>query len=1166
MISRFPLFRTGLFLVALIALFAPANQMLAQQSAPKLVGVLNVADYLSYTGFQLNNSLSSACNESSFSGTASFKLVTKTEVNGTVSASVDYVTNGLANGVPMTAYSTGSLDIYALAPPNTAIALAGARTGAAIVTSRGATVSASAPNGQNTASLPGGGALVRIDQDLFPNGSGNFITGAASATCPGYSYVTSIDLSTYLVVDNNCPGETCGTAEAVNSVSVTSSQVTFAYTANNGDGTVSAFAVNSATGSMTPIGTYSTGGSGPNGAAVDPSGRFLYVSNHGSSSIAIFAIDPSSGSLTPTADSPMPSPAGPVTLAFDAPGNFLYVCNEGFADPAAASVSAFQVDQASGALTPVPGSPFPTGWGPQWVALHPSGQYLYTANSYGNTMNIFGVNSSTGVLTPIAMVPTTGNRPREIAPDPSGAYVYVADESSGDISAYSVDTNTGMLNPLPGFPVALGGATVGVIFDRTGEYLYASDEGGGAILGFSVASAGVLAPLPGSPFSLAPATPQFGAVDPANKFLFMGTLYGTNAALGLAIDTADGSLTPVPGSPFPTGATPQSIALANYPPAAVGSQTITVAGVPSTAVFSSRFTISATSTSGLPVTVTASGVCSLSGATVTMTAGTGTCTLTASQAGNASYAPAPNVVNTLTAQLATPTITFTGVPPTAIFGSQFTISATTNSSTTATITATGVCSITGVTLTLTSGTGTCSLSATWAADSNYASATATQSSTAQKLTPSISWPAPTAVAFGTALSATQLNATANTGGSFAYAPPIGTLLNVGTQTLSVTFTPSDAVDYAAATASVSLSVVNSGVVVVTLRDSAGNPLPGGTVQYYSGTWKPFGTTDATGRTSMSLPAGTYWFSMNYAGAAIQVSQNVGSNPLVSFQTTKATLLLENSSGNPLDTGTVKYYATTWQTFGSGSTSGGQVTMELLPTSYTFAMTYAGAQIEKAQNISSMSTITFQTTKATVLLENSSGNPVDTGTVKYYASTWQTFGSGCTSGGQVTMELLPASYTFAMTYAGAQIEKTQNISSMSTITFQTTKATMLLVNSSGNPLDTGTVQYYATTWQTFGSGSTSGGQVTMELLPASYTFAMTYAGGRTQLTENISTATTVVFQTGSVHSLTCVSYYAGSWLPFTDMMQILPGTYTFRFGDGFPDTPYTIQAGTVDTIH
>ena len=62
-----------------------------------------------------------------------------------------------------------------------------------------------------------------------------------------------------------------------------------------------------------------------------------------------------------------------------------------------------------------------------------------------------------------------------------------------------------------------------------------------------------------------------------------------------------------------------------------------------------------------------------------------------------------------------------------------------------------------------------------------------------KATPAITWPAPAAITYGTALSATQLNATAGGGaGTFVYTPAAGTVLNAGAaQTLSVTFTPTD---------------------------------------------------------------------------------------------------------------------------------------------------------------------------------------------------------------------------------------------------------------------------------------------------------------------------------------------------------------------------------------
>jgi hypothetical protein len=71
----------------------------------------------------------------------------------------------------------------------------------------------------------------------------------------------------------------------------------------------------------------------------------------------------------------------------------------------------------------------------------------------------------------------------------------------------------------------------------------------------------------------------------------------------------------------------------------------------------------------------------------------------------------------------------------------------------------------------------------------------------------LTWPTPAAITYGTPLSATQLNATSGGGvGRFAYTPAAGTVLAVGTQTLSVVFTPTDGADYSSATATVSLTV------------------------------------------------------------------------------------------------------------------------------------------------------------------------------------------------------------------------------------------------------------------------------------------------------------------------------------------------------------------------
>ena len=81
-------------------------------------------------------------------------------------------------------------------------------------------------------------------------------------------------------------------------------------------------------------------------------------------------------------------------------------------------------------------------------------------------------------------------------------------------------------------------------------------------------------------------------------------------------------------------------------------------------------------------------------------------------------------------------------------------------------------------------------------------------------TPTITWATPAAIPYGTALSGTQLDATASAPGTFVYNPAVGTTPSAGTQTLSVTFTPTDPTTYTTATASVKL-VVNQAVPTVT---------------------------------------------------------------------------------------------------------------------------------------------------------------------------------------------------------------------------------------------------------------------------------------------------------------------------------------------------------------
>ena len=90
-----------------------------------------------------------------------------------------------------------------------------------------------------------------------------------------------------------------------------------------------------------------------------------------------------------------------------------------------------------------------------------------------------------------------------------------------------------------------------------------------------------------------------------------------------------------------------------------------------------------------------------------------------------------------------PDVSLSGVPATAAYGSSFTVTTDNHGTTTSvpTITAdpANVCSINGNVVTMTSGAGTCSVTATWAADANYAKASITNTANATKASPKLTF-------------------------------------------------------------------------------------------------------------------------------------------------------------------------------------------------------------------------------------------------------------------------------------------------------------------------------------------------------------------------------------------------------------------------------------------
>jgi hypothetical protein len=328
--------------------------------------------------------------------------------------------------------------------------------------------------------------------------------------------------------------------------------------------------------------------------------------------------------------------------------------------------------------------------------------------------------------------------------------------------------------------------------------------------------------------------------------------------------------------------------------AAKAAQSVTFTGAPATAPYQSSFTVVATSNSGVTATITVSSVCSISGATVTVTSGSGTCTVTAKWAATTYYLAASASQST-TAEKAAPIVTFTGAPATAPYQSSFTVVATSNSGVTATITASGVCSISGTTVTMSSGSGTCTATAKWAATTYYLAASASQSTTAEKLPSTVTWATPAPIIYGTALSATQLNATANVAGSFVYSPRAGTVLGAGNQTLSVTLTPTLTQDYATATVKVTLTVDKTGTTTAVTSNSPNPSSAGKAVKVQ------FAVTPASG---YGHPTGSVTVNASTGESCTATLTATGGSCSVTFKSEGSRTLTATYAGDSNDTTSV----------------------------------------------------------------------------------------------------------------------------------------------------------------------------------------------------------------------------------------------------------------------
>jgi hypothetical protein len=380
-----------------------------------------------------------------------------------------------------------------------------------------------------------------------------------------------------------------------------------------------------------------------------------------------------------------------------------------------------------------------------------------------------------------------------------------------------------------------------------------------------------------------------------------GAYYNTPQTATLQIvDNAPGSPQPVALSA--TVLEPQTITFSTSPP--------------TSAVYNSNFTVAASASSGLAVTYTSSGSCSNAGAKYTMTSGTGTCSVILNQAGNSTYAAAPQVTKSVTATLAAQTITFaTGPPTSAVYKSSFTVAASASSALGITFTSSGACSNSGATYTMTSGTGTCSVIASQAGNSDYSAApqvTKTATATLAAQTASFSTNAPTKAAYktsftvaatassGLAVSFTSSGSCTNSGATYMMTSGTGTCSVIAKQAGNSNYSAAPQVTqtvtaaYSVATlspTSMSFGTISSGksstAQTATLTNTGTTPLIISSIGFTGSNLSNFTQTNTCPSSSSSLAAGancTIKVTFNSSGKAASANLTVTDNTSAGTQT------------------------------------------------------------------------------------------------------------------------------------------------------------------------------------------------------------------------------------------------------------------------------------------
>jgi 6-phosphogluconolactonase (cycloisomerase 2 family) len=292
-------------------------------------------------------------------------------------------------------------------------------------------------------------------------------------------------------------------------------------------------------GSLSPAGTYATGGIGT-GAGLGSQGslalsrpsRWLFAVNAGSDSISLFAVHRHGLELASTVPS-----GGVRPISLTSHGRVLYVLNAG-----SSTITGFRV--GSGTLTPIPGSTQPLGTGssgPAQISFSPSGRTLVVTEKTSSTIDTYRVGLDGRASAPVVS-PAVGATPFGFDFDRNGNVL--VSNASGSASSYALAAS-GALSVISGAVPTFQAAPCWLVTSVDGRFAYTANAGAGTLSGFAVGQNGSLSLLDPSGDSAsfgAGSHPLDEAVSKDGQYLY-DLVDGLHHIASFAIG-ADGSLAP----------------------------------------------------------------------------------------------------------------------------------------------------------------------------------------------------------------------------------------------------------------------------------------------------------------------------------------------------------------------------------------------------------------------------------------------------------------------------------------------------------------------------------------------------------------------------------------------------------------------------------------------